>query len=144
MNYKKIGILLVFISILLNAYFLKDYIFDKALTKKANSEVKVKFVDCYDNNEITIVTFIEKNKKVFNKVQVVEGGKVGEVTEINELDDCVIIDNQNWSCGGITKTIGDNVITKQQYLLNNGKFFYKAASFRNKSMECDNQFKQLN
>ncbi len=143
MNYKKIGLLLVAVSVLLNGFFLKDYLFNKAQIKKADSEVRVKFVDCNDSKEITILTFIEKNKKVFTKVQVVEGGKVGEVTEINELDDCVIIDNQNWSCGGKTKARKDFEYTTHQYTLNNGKFSYTAPLVRNESFGCNNQFTQL-
>jgi hypothetical protein len=138
MNYKKIGLLLVAVSVLLNGYFLKDYLF-----KSNDKEVRVQFVDCLDANELIIVTFIEKDKKVFTKLQDVKDGKVGEVTEIIELDDCVIIDNQNWTCGGKTKVRADFEYTTHQYTLNNGKFSYTAPLVRNERLECNNQFTQL-
>lgn len=125
MNFKKIGLLIVVISILLNAYFLKDFVFDKALIKKANGEVKVKIELCAGNYEMThIHTFFEKNKTVFDKVQVVENGIVGDVVDISELKDCVIVDNQNWSCGGKIEMYGAKATQSPKYVLNNGKFFF--------------------
>ncbi len=145
MNYKKIGLLLVAVSVLLNGYFLKDYLFNKAQIKKVDGEVRVRMELCAADYEIIqIHTFIEKNKKVFVKRQVVENGKVGEVFDISELNDCAIVDNQNWSCGGKMEVYGTKVTQSPKYLLNNGKFFFsEGVSIVEK--DCHPfRFKQLN
>jgi hypothetical protein len=130
MNYKKIGLLGVVISVLLNGYFLKDY-----FLKKSENIVRVSF-ECKlkdvvgDKVKKHVETFRFKDNKVYSTYQ------SDDFTYIELLKDCVIIDNQNWSCGG-KLTTANGVAISNSYVLNNGKFIYKDGyRYKEKATIC--------
>jgi hypothetical protein len=122
MNYKKIGLLVVAVSVLLNAFFLKDYVF-----KKKDDTVKVEF-ECRfkDSKKDEVSRYIEtyrfKDNKIYSTYQSKNEGS--DYTKIIELEDCVIIDSQNWSCGGKFMNIAYKTASSPSYVLNNGRFTY--------------------
>ena len=134
MNYKKIGLLLVAVSVLLNAYFLKDYVF-----KKKNDTVKVEFECRFKDNpnlkKRHTETYHIKGNKVYRTYQ----SEDGKYADIDELKNCVIIDNQNWSCGGNTTYFG----FAATHVLNNGKFSYSNDYFKDGSNNFICEPKQL-
>jgi|688.fasta_scaffold1199880_1 hypothetical protein len=134
MNYKKIGLLVAVISVLLNAYFLKDYVF-----KKKDDALKVKFECRFKDNpnlkDGHIGIYHIKGNKVYQTYQ----SEDGEYARIYELENCVIVDNQNWSCGGNTTLLG----VAATHVLNNGKFSYSNGYFNNLSNNYVCKPKQL-
>jgi hypothetical protein len=66
-----------------------------------DSDTKVKREFCDEKNAFIIYTYTvntEKNK-VFEKTEIFMDKKLKK-TELNQLDNCVILDKKNWKCGG--------------------------------------------
>lgn len=102
-------------------------------------------MSCNDMEEIlSKETFIVKNKTVFVKLQSLnQNGKVDNdgVGLISELEDCVVVDNKNWTCGG--KTDFNRDVTDEIFSVVNGKFGY-APQRNGFSSDCVYEYKQLN
>jgi hypothetical protein len=125
MNYKKIGLLGVFISFLLNGYFLKDYF------KKTDNIVRVSFECKYqDSKEDEVFKYLEtyrfKDNRIYSTHEITD--KENTLSTIKELEDCVVIDSKNWTCGGKIQIIGNMTILNEAFTLNNGKFSYHNRS----------------
>ncbi len=119
MKYKNIIFLLLGASVVLNGFFLKEHFF-------SSRDTKVRFDYHSKSDDFKFFkTFIEKDKKVFAKLETEENGKPGILVNILELDDCVVIDSKNWSCGGKYEFIGTKTKENERYSLNQGKFFYR-------------------
>ncbi len=141
MNYKKIGLLLVAVSVLLNAYFLKDYVF-----KKKNDTVKVEF-ECKfrDSKKDEVSRHIETYRFKDNRIYSTYEKKDGKVvhSKIRELKDCIIVDSQNWTCGGKVVTIGSTTFYDDTSTLNNGKFSFEDSFYTGNENPLTCNIKQI-
>jgi len=104
------------------------------------NEIVVKIGFCMKNESEdydTLATYLNKNNKIYEKLQVLKDGKATELGLVSVLDNCTIIDINNWTCGHNPTPTGSD----DGYTVINGKFQYLYGEPRN---GCIVKFKQLN
>ena len=93
-----------------------------------NTEIRAEERMCLsgtiEKNSYLLHTFVIEKDRVFDKIEAVD--EKGRVTPfgINEFEDCVIIDKNNWKCGGVRYKNGPYSNKTVMYQTINGKFSF--------------------
>jgi hypothetical protein len=97
-----------------------------------DKETKVKNYVCDDNNRIfadspVFWTFTVQKNSVILKRDFYDEKKL-KVSNLSQLDNCIVIDKANWKCGGDVVIAPKGSYTNAEYQVINGKFSYTEAT----------------
>jgi hypothetical protein len=97
-----------------------------------DKDVKVRNSPCLQNKiyegALIVWTFTVEKSSVIQK-QEVYVDKVLKDTDINRLENCIVIDKKNWKCGGaLNRMPNGDVYGDRTYKVSNGKYTFTEST----------------